>query len=81
MKQYFKIIWEKWKKFAHIIGKFNTKLFVTIFYFLIISPVGLLFRLFGWDPLDNSFKKEEISSNWKPVKTEEPDLDSMSRQS
>jgi len=81
MKAIFIKIWEKWKKIAKIIGHFNTKVFVTLTYFILIAPLGFLFRLFGWNPLDNSWKNRQRTSNWRQVKVEEPDFDSMTKQS
>ena len=80
MKQFFKNIWEKWKIIAHKIGKFNTKVIVTIVYFLILSPIGALFRLFKWNPLDNSFHSGK-NSNWRDVQNQNPDIESLKRQS
>lgn len=74
-------IWAAWKRFAHVIGRFQTAVAVTLFYFLILSPAGLLGRLVGWDPLDSRASKRRRSTNWKPVVPEEPDLESLRRQS
>ena len=81
MKQFFKNIWEKWKVIAQIIGKFNTKVIISLVYFLIISPLGAVFRLFGWNPLGKFSNSKPQTSNWKTVKDSEPDKKSMSRQS
>ena len=80
MKKFLKQIWEGWKRIAHKIGRFQTKLLLTLFYFLIISPVGAVMRAFGWDPLDSSPRKR-MQSNWKDVSDGEPDIDSLRRQS
>ena len=80
MKKFFKKIWGKWKKIALVIGRFNTKVILTIIFFLVLAPIGYIFRLFGWDPLDLK-QKNKPDSNWKEVKTAEPDLESMKRQS
>ncbi|KAA3631247.1 MAG: hypothetical protein DWP97_13655 [Calditrichaeota bacterium] len=80
MKQFFKNIWEKWKVIAHKIGQFNTKVIVTVIYFLMISPLGALFRLFGWNPLDHSFHSDK-NTNWKDVQKQNPDFESLKRQS
>jgi len=80
MKQFFKNIWEKWKIIAHKIGQFNTKIIVTVVYFIMISPLGALFRLFGWNPLDLSFHSEN-KTNWKDVQKQNPDIESLKRQS
>lgn len=42
--------WENWKRIARRIGNFQARLFLTIFYGLIILPFGLATRIFT-DPL------------------------------
>lgn len=81
MKDFFKNIWQKWKIIAHTIGRFQTRLLVTLFYFLIISPVGLIMKLFGWDPLNSKRSKANAGTNWQTIKNGEPDLESLKRQS
>jgi hypothetical protein len=74
-------IWNGWKRLAHKIGRVQTIILLTIFYMVILAPIGLVMRLFGWDPLETRFRDPRHSSNWKPVKDSEPDLDSMRRMS
>lgn len=81
MKIFFKKLWEGWKKIALIIGRFNTMLLLSIFYLLIISPMGLIFKIFGWDPLDSLSKKRKLKSNWKKFPHPNIDYESMKRQS
>ncbi|MFH2050693.1 MAG: SxtJ family membrane protein [bacterium] len=81
MKEFFKNIWQKWKKIAHVFGRFQTRLLVTIFYFLIISPIGLIMKLFGWDPLKTKKSKAYAGTNWQTIINGEPDLESIKRQS
>lgn len=42
-----KIFWEKWKDFGRKIADFQAKILLTVFYFLILPPFGLVVRLFG----------------------------------
>ena len=44
-------IWEGWKRLAHRIGVFNTKLLLFLVYYLILGPVSLVMRWFQPDPL------------------------------
>lgn len=41
-----KTSWEYWKKIAHRIGTFQSRLILTLFYFTILLPVGIVFSLF-----------------------------------
>jgi len=81
MKKFLKRIWESWKKIALRIARFQTNILLTLFYFLVLAPFGLLLRLFGWNPLESRQKDFQKSSNWKSVDQTEPDLEAMRRQS
>lgn len=45
-----KRIWQAWKRVAHRIGNFQSRVLLTIFYFVVVLPFGLATRLFS-DPL------------------------------
>jgi hypothetical protein len=70
-----------WKKFARRVGRIQTIILVTLFYFLILAPIGALFRLFGWDPLLTRAVNSKNMSNWKEVTDKSPDFESLKRQS
>ena len=40
-----------WMKFAFVLGWVNTRLILGLFFYGILTPVGVAMRLFGWDPL------------------------------
>ena len=42
----------RWMAAAMVIGTFNTRVLLTVVYYLLITPIGLVFRLLGRDPLD-----------------------------
>ncbi len=44
-----------WMAFARALGWFNTRLLLTLVFFLVFTPVGLLMRLFGSDPMERRF--------------------------
>ncbi len=79
MKKLLKRLWEKWKVIAHHIAKFQTALIISVFYLIIISPLGLIFKIFGWDPLNSSKRKANRQTNWETTDNGEPDISSMSR--
>ena len=81
MKKVLSRIWAAWKRGAHAVGRFQTRVIITLFYCLILSPMGVLMRLFGWDPLETRKSKAQRGSNWKPVGDGEPDIESLRRQS
>ena len=41
-----------WMGLAHVLGAVNTRLLLTMVFFTVFTPVGLLGRLLGWDPLN-----------------------------
>ena len=81
MRKVLKNIWEAWKRLAHKIGRVQTIILLTIFYFIIIVPLGSVFLVFSWDPLRVHRRSRKAQSNWLEVDTGEPDLESMRRQS
>jgi hypothetical protein len=52
--------WERFKVIARIIGNFQSRVLLTLFYFVILAPFGLGVRLFG-DPLG---LKRQHRSHW-----------------
>ena len=53
-------LWERWKVLAHHIGTFQSRVLLTVFYFVILAPFGLAVRLFS-DPL---LLKHQHRSHW-----------------
>lgn len=50
-----------WMKFAFILGWFWTRIFLGIFFYLIITPIGLLMRALGKDLLDEKIDRSAQS--------------------
>jgi saxitoxin biosynthesis operon SxtJ-like protein len=48
-------------KIAHIIGWVNTRIILTLIYYVVITPIGLVLRLVGKDLLDLKIEKEKES--------------------
>ncbi|MFC1480174.1 SxtJ family membrane protein [Candidatus Omnitrophota bacterium] len=55
-------------KVAHAIGWFNTRVILMLLYYLILTPIGLVMRLFRNDPLNRKIDKD-AQSYW--IKTSE----------
>jgi hypothetical protein len=60
-----KKIWEGWKKVAKKIGDFNSRVILTIFYFIFITPISIPIKL--KDPLGIKNKKQ----SWLPKQPSE----------
>ena len=72
-----KEFWKVWKEIASYIGDFQARLLLTIFYFTILAPFGLLVRLFS-DPLRVRYL--ETYSGWTRRESRETDLEAARRQ-
>ena len=53
-----------WLKFAHVLGAVNGFLFLSIVFFLILTPLGVVLRLFGRDELNR--RGPAPDSMWEP---------------
>jgi len=70
-----KDLWRWWQKIAKKIGDFQARLILTLFYFVVVLPLGLIVRLFS-DPLG----RKKTSAGWE-VKSETPsNVESARRQ-
>ena len=47
--------------FAGVMGWINTRIILTLVFYLVFFPLGLFMRLWGWDPLRRALKKEAAS--------------------
>ncbi|OGH04042.1 MAG: hypothetical protein A2W22_00245 [Candidatus Levybacteria bacterium RBG_16_35_11] len=64
MRSKLKSGWDKWKKFGRIVANFQAQIIFTLFYFLILWTVGIIFH-FASDPLNIKNKsKRSTFSNW-----------------
>ncbi len=53
-----------WMKFAFVLAWINTRILLGIFFYGIITPIGLLMRLFGKDLLDERIDRN-ATSYWR----------------
>jgi hypothetical protein len=54
-------IYKYWMRFALILGWVNTRIILGIIFFLLITPFGLLMRLFTRDPMARKFDAKVTS--------------------
>ncbi|MEM9553020.1 MAG: SxtJ family membrane protein [Acidobacteriota bacterium] len=50
-----------WMTMAIILGAFMTRVLLTLFFFLVLTPVGLFFRLIGRDALHRRLDRDAAS--------------------
>ena len=78
MKKFFLLLWTGWKKFAYVLGYINTKILLSISYFVLIATVSIFARLFGADFLDRRMTKKE--SFWHKREKLDISVDACKRQ-
>lgn len=44
-------VYRVWMKFGHIMGAINTRLILGLLFYVVFTPIGLVMRLFRWDPM------------------------------
>lgn len=67
-----------WFRFAAIVGHFNMRVILSVFYFLIVTPLSLVMRLFR-DPLDRKFEKDR-ETYWAPRERGQADAGGYEKQ-
>ena len=74
----FQPLWRAWLKLGHVLGVINTTLILILFYFLVITPLGLIRKILGKDDLGTS--KKETHSFWQEKVQRELNLETYSKQ-
>lgn len=57
-------LYRLWVKFALFLAWFNTKLLLSLTFYLVVTPIGFLMRLCGKDPMERKIDKN-AESYWK----------------
>jgi hypothetical protein len=60
-----------WMKLAEALSFVMTRVILGIVFFLIVTPIGVVKRLFGWDPLNR--RGGRSPSYWKPYSDRQHD--------
>jgi hypothetical membrane protein len=53
-----------WMALAEVLSFISTRIILAVVYFLVMTPIGVVKRLFGWDPLNRRAGGRE--SYWQP---------------
>ena len=51
-------VFKVWMKIGHVMGWVNTRIILGILYFGLITPMGLVMRLFGWDSMRRALMQD-----------------------
>ncbi len=54
-----------WMKLGHVLGMINSRIILTVVYFVVVFPYGLVLRAFGHDPL--SLRKSSGATTYRKV--------------
>jgi hypothetical protein len=61
-----------WHKFGHMLGAINSRIILTLVFYILITPMGTLMKLNGYDPLTRNTGKNknsyQIKSKQRPAK-------------
>jgi len=60
-----------WMGLAEVLSKIVTTVILSAVFFLLVTPIGFLKRLTGWDPLGRRAKPRD--SYWEPYSTRQSD--------
>ncbi len=61
-----------WWRLAHAIGWVNARIILTVAFLLVLTPIGLILRLCGWDGL--RLRHARATTNWVPYPTRLQDV-------
>ncbi|MCC7260998.1 MAG: hypothetical protein IT369_00615 [Candidatus Latescibacteria bacterium] len=73
---WWKRAWQRWLRIATVIGDFQARVVLSLFYFVIALPFGLLVRLFA-DPLGIKGRR---TTTWTSFADRTQTLDQAARQ-
>lgn len=60
-----------WMAFAMLLSLFTTPIILGLVFFVVVMPVGVIKRLFGWDPLRR--RAPSATSYWAPYNARQHD--------
>jgi hypothetical protein len=73
----FKKLWPSWKDFSKRMGVFQSRIVLSLFFFIFVSPFALAVKVFS-DPLN--IKRQSSTSQWLPKKEIKNELEQYRRQ-
>ncbi len=71
-----KFLWKMWINLGLLLGLINTTVILTLFYFVMVTPIGLFRRIFKCNMNEN----KDTHTYWLAKKNREPTLHLYTRQ-
>jgi hypothetical protein len=67
------LVWpnKAWMALAEVLGFVSTRIILAVVFFGIVTPIGFVKRLFGWDPLHRRSRASD--SYWRPYSARQRD--------
>jgi hypothetical protein len=67
------LVWPNraWMQLAEALSFVTTRIILAFVYFVVVTPIGFVKRLFGWDPLHR--REGSSDSYWKPYSARQRD--------
>lgn len=62
------VIYKPWMVIGHVLGTINTKIILSIVFFLVFSPVALVLKVLGKDPMRRKLGDQSLTSYWQESK-------------
>ena len=78
LPQVLKPLYIAWMTFAYYLSFVTTYIILTLFFFIAVTPSGLIMRLFGKDPMNRRFPGKE-ASYWIKSQTYENTVERYSK--
>tara|TARA_B100000686_G_C16490864_1_gene811985 strand:+ start:159 stop:563 length:405 start_codon:yes stop_codon:yes gene_type:complete len=69
----------KWMRFVEVLGNFNTKVILSLTYFLVFTPIRIVTSVFRKDPLSRKFEPSK-ETYWRDREPRDSDPKSYERQ-
>ena len=77
--RYFTPLNRLWRQFGHLLHRIISPIILGLMFFIVITPFGVIMRLFGYDPMHKNYDAS-ASSYWIPRDPPGPDKDSYHNQ-
>ena len=69
-----------WMRFAKVVGRFNTRMLLSLVFYLIIFPISLLAKMFSGNRLEMEFR-EDSKTFWIKRNPHKPEKNGYEKQS
>jgi len=78
VKRLLRLVWARWKRIAAFIGRIQTRILLTIFYFFVAGPAWVSMKLVGKDPLNRRARPR--SDYWTDYRSSGDEMERARRQ-